>query len=442
VTEIQAPRTRLEQVLRQRHLTVDQFRRNYAKVSGTTVSERQAYRWMAGAVSRLPYPHAQSVLERMFGEPVARLFGPPYGIGAVVAARGSNPTMPSSGRGEVRADWKGQLISMSADRARDFIASAEATNIGPGTIDQLADDVRRLAVASQDQPFPLLLPDLVQTQDRAFRLLEGRQKPEQTRDLYLMAGIVSGFLAKASHDLGASHDALTQARAAHACADNAGHDGLRAWIRGLQALITYWSGRFDDSVRYAQLGAEAAERSRGTAGVWLHSSEARSMAALGRIPEARAALDRASAARERVQPDELDRLGSICTFSRTTQLYYAADAMVWGGAAEAAHAERLAVDALDALATAPVADRGGFGNEQGARCDLAAARLLGGEVDGAIEALTPVLELPAQRRQQGIVRSVERVRTTLGGLGPEARRTGWMHDAIETFLSERLALPQ
>jgi hypothetical protein len=31
----------------------------------------------------LPYPAAQATLEAMFGEPVARWFGPPYGIGAL-----------------------------------------------------------------------------------------------------------------------------------------------------------------------------------------------------------------------------------------------------------------------------------------------------------------------------------------------------------------------
>ncbi len=375
----------------------------------------------------------------MFGEPVTRLFGLPYGSDVTEQPRRLDSANPFV-RSQTRADWEGQLIAMSADRARNVLAKAEASNIGPGTIDQLADDVRHLAVASQRQPFPLLLGELVETQDRAFGLLEGRQKPEQTRELYLMAGIVSGFMAKASHDLGASHDALTQSRAAYACADNAGHDGLRAWIRGLQALITYWSGRFDDSVRYAQLGAEAAERSRGTASIWLPSSEARSLAALNRMDEARAALDRAAEARERARPDELDELGSICTFSRPTQLYYAADALVWGGNAEAIHAERLAIEALDALAKAPVAERGGFGNEQGAQCDLAVARLLRGELEGATDALMPVLDLSTDRRQQGIMRSVERVHDTLRDIGaPEANQ---LHDAIETFMSERLELTQ
>src|SRR2546422_873186 len=217
MVEQDAPRTRLEQVLRQRHLTLDKFRELYRQTSGTEVSERQAYRWIAGELRTNPYPHTMAALEQMFGEPANRLFGPPYGYDPALSVRRAELSIVD--RGNTRTDREGQLISMSADRARNFLAKAEATNIGPETIDQLADYVRRLAIRSQQQPFPLLLRDLVETQERAFSLLEGRQKPDQTRDLYLLTGIVSGFMAKASHDLGTPHDALTQTRAAYACAD-------------------------------------------------------------------------------------------------------------------------------------------------------------------------------------------------------------------------------
>ncbi len=288
MAEQESPRTRLEQLLRQRHITLEEFRKRYYRSAGTELSERQAYRWVAGELRGLPYPQAQVALELLFGEPVARLLGPPYGIGAVLPTRRRAGTAPE--RGSARTDWEGQVIAMSADRARDFLTRIEASNVGAETLDQLIDDVRRLVVAYQQQPLPTLLGDLVDTQDRAFGLLEGRQRPAQARDLYLIAGIACGMMAKASHDLGAPHDAMTQARAGYACADNAGHDGLRAWIRGLQSLITYWSGRLEDSVRYAQLGAEAAARSRGTASVWLAGSEARSLAALSRLEDAHAAL--------------------------------------------------------------------------------------------------------------------------------------------------------
>jgi hypothetical protein len=439
MVEHEAPRTRLEQLLRQQHVTLEEFRKNYQRAAkGTVLSERQAYRWVAGELRGLPYQAAQATLEEMFGEPVARLLSPPYGIEALRPNRYRNGV---AGRGTARTDWKGQVIAVSADRARDFLTRIEASNVGAETLDQLADDVRRLVIANQQQPLASYLGDLVATQDRAFTLLEGRQRPEQTRDLYLVAGITCGLMADASHDLGATHDAMTQARTGYACADNAGHDGLRAWIRGLQANYTYWSGRWADSVHYAQLGTEAAARSRGTAGIWLTSSEARALAALNRFDETRAALNRATDARDRAEPDELDSLGGVCSFSRPRQLYYAAAAFSWGGAAEANHTERLALDALDAYATAPAQDHN-FAAEAGTRSALALARVGQGHADGAGEALRPVLDLPPSQRIHKIVTSVERVRTTLRTLKDPGRDAIELAGAIEGWTAERLTQPR
>ncbi|MGH3568349.1 MAG: hypothetical protein ACRDRH_20435 [Pseudonocardia sp.] len=83
-------------------------------------------------------------------------------------------------------------------------------NVGAETLDQLFDDLRRLIVIYNQQPLPTLLGDLVDTQDRTFVLLEGHQRPDQARDLYLVAGITCGLMAMASRDLGATHDAMTR----------------------------------------------------------------------------------------------------------------------------------------------------------------------------------------------------------------------------------------
>lgn len=438
MAEYEVPRTRLEQLLRQRHLTVEEFRRKYERAGkGTGLSDRQAYRWVAGQLHSLPHPSAQGILEQMFGEPVARLFGPPYGVAALRPAGRHNEVVTA--RGTARTDREGQVIAMSADKARDFLTRIEATNIGVETIDQFFDDLRRLLVAYLQQPLPTLLGDLVDTQDRAFGLLEGRQRPDQTRDLYLVAGITCGLMAMASRDLGAAHDAMTQSRTGYACADNAGHDGLRTWIRGLQVNIAYWAGRWDDAMRYAQLGAEAADRSRGTAAVLLASGEARTLGALNRLEEAHAAVARAADARDRVQPDELDILGGLCNFIRPNQLNYAAEALSWGGAAEAGYAERFALESLN---TYPAAIQGGsFRNESTARCALAAARVAQGEVDGVADALGPVLALSAVQRDHTIVTAVERVRTALSAVKDPGRDIIDLAGAIEAFTSERLALP-
>ncbi|MGH4017164.1 MAG: hypothetical protein ACRDSL_25205 [Pseudonocardiaceae bacterium] len=133
----------------------------------------------------------------------------------------------------------------------------------------------------------------------------------------------------------------------------------------------------------------------------------------------------------------MDSLGGCCFFNRPSQLYYAAEAISWGGTAEADHAERLALDALDAFVTAPAQDRD-FGREAGARSALALARIHQGEIDGAAEALTPVLALPSVQRIHGVVTSVERVRTALSALQDPGRDAIELAGAIEGWTAERL----
>jgi len=438
MVDSESPRTRLEQVLGQRRMTVDDFRVGYERESGDLLSGRQVYRWVAGDLKGMPHPRSQVVLERMFGEPAVRLLGLPYGIAAAMSTRSR---IGVARRGCAREDWQGQVVARSAGLVRDFLRDAEATNVGTETLDQLADDVRRLAVAYPRQPLASLLEDIADAQERALGFLGGRQRLEHTRDLYLLAGVASGLMAMAGHDLGAPHDALTHARAAYTCADSAGHDGLRAWTRGMQSLISYRSGRLDDAVRYAEQGTDAAARSQGTAAVWLAVSQARPLAALGRIPEAYAAIERATEARDHVYPDELDDLGGLCTFTRPRQLYYAADALAWAGHDEADHTERLALQALDAYEHAPESERA-FGGEAGTRCALAIARIVRREIEGAAEAMAPVLELPPAQRIYGVVTSVEHVHRALVDLGSEARAAADLASALHSFGADRLVLPR
>ncbi|WP_344907086.1 hypothetical protein [Actinomadura meridiana] len=313
-------------------------------------------------------------------------------------------------------------VQMAARRAMRFGTNAEGGNIGPEGIDQLRDDVARLARAYPQRPLPELLGDLTELQDVTFGLLEGQQRPRHTAELYLLAGVLSGILAKASHDLGDSHSALTQARTAFICADNIDHAGLKAWTAGLRSMISYWASRPNDAVRYAQQGADAAAATHGTASVWLIAQEARGWGLLGDADQCRATIQRANEARETVEHDELDEFGGIMTFPVPRQLYYAADASIWLPGAEE-DAARQAEAAIGAYAEAADLDRS-FSDEAGARADLALARAAQSDVEGAAEALSDVLDLPVDQRIEGIVTSVRRVHRLLREphlQGPAAR---------------------
>jgi hypothetical protein len=123
------------------------------------------------------------------------------------------------------------------------------------------------------------------------------------------------------------------------------------------------------------------------------------------------------------------------------QLYYAADALAWGGGPEAHHTERLATEALTAYDEAPAAERA-FGDEAGTRCDLAVARVLSGEIDGAAEAIAPVLALPAAQRINGIVTSAEHVQRALLQVESPSPVVADLRGALENFTATRLALPR
>jgi tetratricopeptide (TPR) repeat protein len=359
----------------------------------------------------------------MFGRPVDQLLQPWTDQHALI------PATPA-GSLQLAGTSERELIAMAARRARQFTVSTEPT-VSTESVDQVYDDVRRLAAAYPQRPLLELLGDLVEVQHSVYDLLEQRQRPEQAKDLYLQAGVIGGILAKASHDLADSHAALTQARAAFICADNADHDGLRAWLRGLQAMVAYWAGRPAESVRYAQSGADYAAR-QGTVSVWLPASEARALAALGDVNGAWAAIRRADEAWERLEPAGLDELGGICTFTRARTLYYTADALAWlpdQGAATEDYASR----AVLAYSDSSAADWA-FSDQAGSYADLAIARLGRGELDGAAEAITEVLELEPERRINGIVHSVQRVHGALRSKFGGDKQAAVILEAIEDFL--------
>jgi hypothetical protein len=123
-------------------------------------------------------------------------------------------------------------------------------------------------------------------------------------------------------------------------------------------------------------------------------------------------------------------------------LYYAADAGVvlpvqLSGSPLASRAEGYASAAIAACATTAAPS---FGDQAEAHAALAIARIRGGDVDGAGEALEPVLSLPAAMRINGVVSCVTSVHRALSGVpgSPVAAQT---QQAIEAFCRAPAALP-
>jgi len=414
----------LEALVRQRQLSWDEAADLVVKTAKKhedvfiSLSGRHLGRLARGERSgNRPNPATRRALQYTFNRPIDELLGP-YTLSDL-------PVVDESKRGAQPSE----VLTVAADRARRFLTSLQT--LSDESLQLIHDEVRDLVRAYPARPLPEILGHLVSGQETVFSLLERPQRPTHARQLYFLSAVLGGLLAKASHDLADPHAALAQSRTAWLCAEQADHDGLRAWISGLQSLICYWARRPHDSIRYAQRGAVYAQRAGNTALVWLAASEARAWGVLGNGEQARDAIERAERAWDRVHPDELDEMGGIATFSRHRQLYFAADALVWLSD-ESATAEDYAGRAVDAYSD-PADPHWAFGDAAGSHAALAIARIGRAQIDGAVDALAPVLDLPAEQRINGIVHSVNRVHRALSHL-PISATARELQERIESYV--------
>ncbi|MGI5255645.1 hypothetical protein [Actinacidiphila glaucinigra] len=407
-------------------------------------SESTYERWYDGRAR--PQTDARQVLEHQFQRPITELLSEVSDSDRHTRQQPESVSTPDTPlRADPAADlhMMGRQAAMAARRAMEFAMGAENNQIGPETLAFLQDEVGRLAGLYTRVPLGTILDDLTDLQDRTFRLLEsGRAKPAQHRDLYLLAAVLSSMLAKASHDLRDPRSAMMQARTAAVCAEQADHTAMSAWVLGLQSLISYWANRPDDALHYARKGSVVGADVFGSVGVWLASLEARAAGVLGDAATVDTATHRATALRERTTHDDLDALGGNFVFPTIRQDYYTVEARVLLGQGDAELA-RSAEDAVRGFANHDDPNWA-FGDEAGAQSNLALARLYLGDLDGAAEAVHPVLDLPAAQRNAPIISSVERVRVSLTR-GPvrDAVAARELREEITAFASRpALALPR
>ncbi|KWX10026.1 hypothetical protein TR74_06090, partial [Carbonactinospora thermoautotrophica] len=406
---------------------------NDRKLRTATISERQVERWQAGRIKTRPHPDQCRVLEFMFGYSVDRLFAPVPPSGQIgppdrpmwrkeagsdqTPPAGLSPTpWPSTARtahreaepecGAQAMAWDGE-IAMAAEESARFARRAGANNVGEGVLDQLDVDVRRLAVQYLTRPPYVLFGELARLQGEVFRLLDGRQRPEQTTRLYLVAGQVCVLLAHASADLGHPYAAEAHARTAWLCADYAQHNPLRAYVRWVQSNVAYWNGRYREAAEIAHSGQAYA--TSGTARLRLASQEARAHAALGDTRAVHQALGVASEAPDPVTDDE----PGVFRFGPGKAAYYASEAhCALGDRSNLQRAVSQAEQALDLFTRGPDVDRcPEF--VAAARLDLISAYLALGDLEATDEYLRPVLATPPEHRTAPVVQRVAAISQAL-----------------------------
>jgi hypothetical protein len=84
-----------------------------------------------------------------------------------------------------------------------------------------------------------------------------------------------------------------------------------------------------------------------------------------------------------------------------------------------------------------------FGDEAGSRADLAIARIRVGDLDGASDALAPVLDMPAPLRIHGVLSTVIKVHQALTPAARDAALARDMQEQIEGYChTPAAALPR
>ncbi len=294
-----------------------------------------------------------------------------------------------------------EVVGRAARDSLVHVCAAELSDAGPALLDLFAADITRLARAYlHEAPLPVFT-ELLGIRRGACELLARRLRPSQRVRLLVLAGQVCGLLANASLDLGSSEAAAAQARAAWTYALAAGHDGLSAWIRGLQAMIAHWSQDQRTAMTLARDGQRYA--SSATARTRLHAIEALACASIGAQREALAALEAA----ERVQrcrpgTDEIhDVTAGEFGFSPAKRSYLAGSTYVRLGLPRQAIAS--AGTAIRLYQDGPVTERS-YGNEALARADLVSAYVLADNLEAAGQSAAVIFELPADQRIDGLSR--------------------------------------
>ncbi|GAA0602682.1 hypothetical protein GCM10009534_41570 [Kribbella sandramycini] len=315
-------------------------------------------------------------------------------------------------------------VVRAGDESIAFLTFAEESNAGELTVEQLNADIRRVAQLYLRAPTQPLFERSRAVRDRAFALLEGNQSPNQSRDLYSAAGWAITLLAWMSTDLGRPDVAEIHARTAWACAEAADHHELRAWIRATQHTAAFWQDDFTRAGEYAQDGLRYAT---GTSRRFLTGALAVDLARSGQSSAAQQALKTAQDVA--TEPHESEFPGPLlCTPERAEGIWSDTHLALGRVKPTLTHANR----SVAGFEAAPHVTRN-LGSERMIRLQQAKAHLLLGELDGAIDAMQPVLGTALEYRVRPLLHRLGEV-TALAEPFTRTARGRDLRDRLRNFL--------
>ncbi|WP_414166934.1 helix-turn-helix domain-containing protein [Streptoverticillium reticulum] len=341
-------------------------------------------------------------------------------------AEGQSLNVPTP-RDRLLAPPSRRALAADASASARFSRFIASRNTDACAVEQLDAEVFSLARLYVSRPVSEMYAGIRGLRDEAFDLLRGRQRPRQTSDLYVTAGRLCGLSAHVCLDLGDYACAMTHARTAWACAEEADHNGLRAWVRAVQSLISFWDGDPRTAADFARAGQSFP--APGTAGVRLVSLEARALSMAGDRDGATAALRRAEHARDYLRNE--GEMPGMFGFPHAKQLAYAGTThLSLGDSGNVRQAITCAAAAVDLYRGAAADDRS-TGDLRAAHLDLVRGHMLAGDVDAAEAMLTFVLDSPPALLSASI-------RRRLSGLADDLAATQYRGSSRVAHLRERI----
>jgi transcriptional regulator with XRE-family HTH domain len=163
--------------------------------------------------------------------------------------------------------------------ADQLVRLAEASDVGAGTMADVEEATYRLRRAYSTTPSAALVADLRAQLATNHRLLAGRLRISQKRDLMESNGWLGLLLGTAHFDLAEREPAWSYRAGALAIARELGHAEMEAWCWETAAWFTLAEDRFHETIRYAEAGVQTAPMS--SVLVALHLQTARAAARLG-----------------------------------------------------------------------------------------------------------------------------------------------------------------
>ena len=332
-----------------------------------------------------------------------------------------------------RSSSRDDLVAEVADESAEFGEWAGMSEVADAAIEQYQSQAQRLA-RDFDLGMPVLplLLDTRRLRNRVTSRLRGHTRLDQARDLYLLAAQVCGLLAWQTGNLGNYRAADTHAWTAWMCAEQSAHDGARAWVRATQSKLAYGDGRYTEATQFAEDGLNYSTDD--SARVFLALFLARALARTGRPDDARHALELADT--EQTRSPAADLLGG--TWAMTADRYYSNTAEIHVMLEAPDRALTEAEQAIRLTEGTPPAERRIWTSVY-ARIHSAHAYLQQSNLDGAVAALRPVLDLPPDIRNDPILQNLARLRQMLAlPAYADAAIARDIQDEIEAYRSDAL----